>query len=93
MANLLTAKLLLNSIVSTNNAKFMTSDIQDFYLTTPLKRYEYHQLKLDDIPEDVIEAYQLHAKATKDGYVYVEVRKGTYGLPQAGILAQELLEK
>ena len=27
-----------------------------------------------------------------NGYVYVEVRKGMYGLPQAGILAQELLE-
>jgi hypothetical protein len=47
---------------------------------------------LDDIPEDVIAEYKLNAKATKDGYVYVEVRKGMYGLPQAGILAQELLE-
>ena len=30
---------------------------------------------------------------TKDGFVYTEMRKGMYGLPQAGILAQELLEK
>ena len=30
---------------------------------------------------------------TPDGYVYVEIQKGMYGLPQAGILAQELLEK
>jgi hypothetical protein len=28
-----------------------------------------------------------------DGYVYIEVQKGMYGLPQAGILAQELLEQ
>ena len=28
-----------------------------------------------------------------DGYIYVEIRKGMYGLPQAGLLAQELPEK
>ena len=70
----------------------MTIDIKDFYLCTPLKRYEYLRLKLDDIPQDVIEHYGLADKAV-DGYVYVEIRGGMYGLPQAGILAQELLEK
>jgi hypothetical protein len=35
----------------------------------------------------------LHKKVTEEGYVYVEIQKGMYGLPQAGILAQELLEK
>jgi hypothetical protein len=92
-ADLLTVKLLLNSIVSTANAKFMTLDIKDFYLNTPLKRCEYLRLKLDDVPADIIEEYQLNAKVTKDGCVYVEVRKGMYGLPQAGILAQDLLEQ
>ena len=29
----------------------------------------------------------------KYGYVYLEIRKGVYGLPQEGILAQKLLEK
>ena len=41
IANLLTVKLLLNSIVSTAGAKFMTMDIKDFYLNTPMARYEY----------------------------------------------------
>ncbi len=40
-ANLLTVKLLLNSIISTPNAKFMTMDIKDFYLNTPMARFEY----------------------------------------------------
>jgi len=39
-ADLLTIKLLLNSIISTPNAKFMTMDITDFYLKTPMARYE-----------------------------------------------------
>jgi len=43
-ANLLTVKLLLNSIISTPNAKFMTMDIKDFYLNTPLSQYEYMRL-------------------------------------------------
>jgi hypothetical protein len=40
-ANLLTVKLLLNSTISTPNAKFMTIDIKDVYLNTPMARYEY----------------------------------------------------
>jgi hypothetical protein len=40
-ADLLTVKLLLNSIISTPNARFMTIDLKDFYLMTPMKCYEY----------------------------------------------------
>ena len=51
------------------------------------------RLKLADMPGDVIEHYKLRDVATPDGYVYCEIRKGMYGLPQAGIIAQELLAK
>jgi hypothetical protein len=55
-AYLLTVKLLVNSIISTpTNAKIMTIDIKDFYLNTPMARYEYMQLCLAVMPEDVIE--------------------------------------
>jgi hypothetical protein len=37
-ADLLTVKTLFNSIVSTPYAKFMTIDIKDFYLMTPMSR-------------------------------------------------------
>jgi hypothetical protein len=40
-ADLLTLKLLINSIISTAGAKFMTMDIKDFYLNIPMARYEY----------------------------------------------------
>jgi hypothetical protein len=92
-ADLLTIKILLNSIISTPNAKFMTMDIKDFYLNTPMARYEYMQLRLSDIPEDVITHYKLNKIATPEGYIYCEIQKGMYGLPQAGIIAQQLLEK
>ena len=92
-ADLLTVKLLLNSVISTKNAKFMTLDIKNFYLNTPMSRYEYLRHRLDNFPEDVIAQYNLKDIVTSDGHVYIEVRKGMYGLPQAGLLAQELLEK
>ena len=92
-ADLLTVKLLFNSIISTKDAKFMTIDISNFYLNTPLKRKEYMRMKLADFPDNVIEHYKLKEKATPDGFVYVAVKKGMYGLPHAGILAQELLEE
>ena len=37
--------------------------------------------------------YKLNEKATADGSVYLEVTKRMYGLPQAGHLANKLLEK
>jgi hypothetical protein len=37
LANLLTVKLLLNSAISTPNAKFVMLDLKDFYLMTPMK--------------------------------------------------------
>ena len=70
----------------------MTGDLK-VYLNTPLKRYEYVQLKLEDTPKEILEEYKLKEKATSEGYVYLEIRKGMYGLPQAGLLAQQLLEE
>ena len=53
IADLITVKLLLNSVISTPKAKFMDMDIKIFYLNMPLKRYKYLLLKMDDIPKDV----------------------------------------
>jgi hypothetical protein len=35
----------------------------------------------------------LHEIATEDGYVYCKIQKGMYGLPQAGLIVQELLQE
>jgi hypothetical protein len=50
-------------------------------------------MKIGDIPQEIIDQYNLKEKVSKDGYVFVKIRRGIYGLPQAGIIAQELLEK
>ena len=92
-AELLTIKLLLNSVISTPGGKFMTINISNFYLNTQLDRYEYMRLKLDMFPDDVIKEYNLRGKVEHNGYAYIEVRNGMYGLPQAGLLALKLLAK
>ncbi len=91
--NLLTVKILINSIISTAGTKFMTMDIKDFYLNTLMARYEYMRLRIADMPDNVIEHYNLRDKATPDGYIYCKIQKGMYGLPQAGIIAQQLLKE
>ena len=91
-ADMITVKILLNSVISTANAKFMTIDIKDFYLNTPMERPEFMRLKLADLPDNIIKLYKLHDLA-HDSYVFVRIQKGMYGLPQAGKIAQELLEK
>ena len=91
-ATLTTSKLLWNSVLSTKNARYMCIDIKNMYLHTPLDRYEYMRIKASLIPIEFMNAYNLHEKV-KDGYVYMEIRRGIYGLPQAGILANKLLKE
>ena len=68
----------------------MTSTI--FYLSTPLPKPEYLRISLKYIPPEVIKQYDLLPLAI-EGYVYVEVVKGMYGLKQAGGLANQQLEQ
>ena len=75
-AEMLVAKLFFNSVISTHGARFMTMDIANFYLLTPLKRPEYVKIKLRDIPEEIINEYKLQDLATADGNVYIEATKG-----------------
>ena len=56
-AEMLVAKILFNSVISTPGARFMTMDISNFYLMTPLKRPEYIRVKLADMPDEIIKEY------------------------------------
>ena len=54
-ANLLETKALLNSTISdaTKSAHFMTADIQDYFLTTPMSKTEHMKVQYNYIPEDI----------------------------------------
>eukprot|EP00804_Cyclotella_cryptica_P020074 CCRYP_014880-RH/>CCRYP_014880-RH protein AED:0.12 eAED:0.12 QI:0/-1/0/1/-1/1/1/0/1096 len=91
-AEMLVAKIFFNSVISTPGARFMTMDISNFYLMTPLLRPEYIRIKLSDLPDEIIREYNLTDKANKHGMIFVSVTRGMYGLPQSGLLANQLLE-
>jgi hypothetical protein len=80
--------LLWNSTISTKGACFASANIKNMYLKTPLDRFEYMKMPLSLFPQDIIDHYRLNDKVL-NGYVYMEICKGMYGLPQAGILANK----
>jgi hypothetical protein len=92
-AAMTTIKLLLNAVVS-EDAEWLTADIKDFYLGTPLPRTEYMRISMRHIPILIQKKYNIYksdAVYQSKGSVLVAIDKGMYGLPQAGLLAQQKL--
>jgi hypothetical protein len=90
-ADITTFKILINSTLYTKNAAMMMMDIKTFYLGTPLPSFEYMKMPLSRFPEEIIQKYNLNDLAF-DGWVYIEIRKGMYGLKQAGLIANQVLQ-
>jgi hypothetical protein len=86
-----TIKLLLNTI-SDPDARYMTADRKDFYLGNPINPYEYMRIPIRNIPQEIMDQYHLDP-LIHNNHVLVVIRKGMYGLPQAGILANQCLRK
>jgi hypothetical protein len=53
-ADLVTTKLLINSTTLTPNAKFYGINLANFYLMTPMSKYEYMRLRLELISNKII---------------------------------------
>eukprot|EP00804_Cyclotella_cryptica_P006559 CCRYP_012819-RA/>CCRYP_012819-RA protein AED:0.29 eAED:0.29 QI:0/0/0/1/0.33/0/4/0/407 len=81
-ADLVTSKILWNSVISTPKARYVTADLKLIYLTAPLDRYEYMRISIKIIPDHIIDQYHLCKKVT-NGYIYMEICRAMYGLPQA----------
>jgi hypothetical protein len=80
-AEMLVAKILFNRVISMPDARFMTMDILNFYLMTPLKWPEYICIRLSEVPEEIISEYNLCNKINAKGMIHMKVVKGMYGLP------------
>jgi hypothetical protein len=87
-ADIGTVKILLNSTLSTPGARFATIDLKDFYLETILPEPEYVRIPVRVLSKRILDLYKLHDKI-HNGHVYCKVKKGMYGLPQAGKLAND----
>ena len=62
------------------------------FLATPMDRFEYMKMPMNIIPLAFKQQYALEDIA-KNGFMYMQIEKGMYGLPQAGILANKLLRE
>ena len=93
--DLTTAKLLINSVLSTPNATMLGLDLSNFYLITPFddpSEYEYMWIPAWVIPADIMNECNLKTKI-KNGKTLAEIGTGMYGLPQAGRMAYKKLIK
>jgi hypothetical protein len=73
-ADITTFKILINSTLSTKDATMMMMDIKNYYIGTPLRRFEYMKMLLSRFTEEIIQKYNLNDLAV-DGWVYIEIRK------------------
>jgi hypothetical protein len=92
-AGLIETKLLVNSTISDahKGAKFMSMDLKDHFLASPMGRPEYMKMHKRHIPADIFEKYKLDQIVTPEGYVFIKIKKGMYGLKQAALLAYQKL--
>jgi hypothetical protein len=87
-----TTELHWNSVLSTPKAQYICFDIGNFYLTATLDQYEYMKMPVSLFLPWIITQYNLEKKVA-GGYIYLQMSKAVWGLPQAGILANKLLHK
>ena len=66
-ASLTTTNCLLNSTISTPDARFMTLDIKDFFYGTPMVQYEYMKLTLYFFSYEIIKKYDLRSLVFPNG--------------------------
>ena len=92
VADLTTIKIHLNSVISTPKAKLFCTIIRNFYLNNNLPSPEYTRLPIAIIPQEIISEYNL-LPLVNNGFVYILIQKGLYGLPHAGKLANDELIK
>jgi hypothetical protein len=91
-ASIQTVKCLLNAVVSEHDARFVTADISDYFLGTPLDHPEYMWIRRDQMTPESRLKYRFDDFAVGDRAL-VRILKAIYGLPQAALLAQIQLTK
>jgi hypothetical protein len=70
----------------------MCINIKSFYLSAALQYYKYMKIPYALFPQWIIKQYELD-KHIQNGYIYLELRRSVWGLPQAGILANKSLKR
>ena len=94
--SMLDAKIHINSTISDakHGARHLGLDIKNYFLGTPMKYFQYMRVPLSVIPQEVQDDSRYNIHIAADGYVYLEIRRGMYGLKEAAIIAfNQLVQK
>ena len=85
---MLTTKIHLNSAISDarKGARYCTLDVKNFFMGSPMEYRQYARVHASLIPNEIFQEYPNLVVET-DGYIYIEARKGIYGLKEAGLVA------
>ena len=87
---------MINSVLSRPGARFACFYAANFHLQTPeMDRKEYVRIKFDNLPNEFRDKYGLtpDSPLVHHGWVYFSVVRGAYGLPQSGMLSNDLFHK
>ena len=89
--SLLNVKIHINSTISCarNNARYMCIDINNFYLRTPMKYFQYMGINSKIISREVLNEYDIIFD-DRD-FTYVEIRRGMYSVKAAGVISFDKL--
>jgi hypothetical protein len=91
-ADIITSKLNWNRMMSTQKAKYMCIGMKNFYLLASLDRYKSMHILIGLFPSCIVNQYDLIRKVY-NAYIHLEMCRAVWGLPQASILANKLLQK
>jgi hypothetical protein len=94
--SMLDSKIHINSTISdaSKGARHLGLDIANYFLGTPMEYFQYMRVKPSDIPQEVWDDPRYNIEIAPDGFVYLEIRRGMYGLKEAAIIAfNQLVQK
>ena len=67
-------------------------DLEDMFLHSPMRNSELVKVSITYFSKGIIENYNLNA-LVHNGYIYIKIKEGIYGLKQASVLAYQHLLK
>ena len=88
-----TTKILVNRTIFTPIARFAWVDLAKFYYGTPMHEYEYMKIKYYEIPDEIIQKYNLDKILHTYGYMYLEIIKDIPGMNQSGKINNDQITK
>ena len=90
--SLLDTKIMLSSVISDAHKgdRYCTADIKNFYLNNPMSTFGCMRIPLKYITPEIMAEYNI-ASIASNGCLIVEIRKGVYGLKEAGTIAYKRL--